>query len=64
MRSLFLNIIELLPKNLIHGKHMHLVLLENRLHLLVTPDLPFVLWDLEIALFDILPDLFDDLRPR
>lgn len=62
--SLFIDIIELLSKNLVHGKHMNLILLKDRLHPLVTPDLSLVFWDLQVSLFDVFPDLLNDLWPR
>jgi hypothetical protein len=61
---LFFNIIELLPKDLVHSEHMHLLLLEYQLHLLVAPYLALIVWVLEVACFDILPYLLDGLRAR
>jgi len=40
---------------------MNLVLLEHQMHLLVTANLAFVGWVLQISGFDVLPYLFDDL---
>jgi hypothetical protein len=59
--KLLLNIIKLLPQNLIHSKHMHLILLENQLHLIIAEDLALVGWVLQVARFDVLPYLLDDL---
>jgi hypothetical protein len=62
--ALFFNIIELFAQDLVHGKHMHLVLLENRMHPLVAANLALIFRDLQVPLFDILPDLLDHLWPR
>jgi hypothetical protein len=51
----FLNIIKLLPQDLVHGEHMDLILLEHQLHLLVAPNLAFVVRILQVARFDVLP---------
>ena len=61
---LFIDRIKLLSQNLVHSEHMHLIRLENGIHLLVAADLAFIFWDLEITLFDVFPDLFDDLWAR
>jgi hypothetical protein len=57
----FLDIIEVLPEQLIHRKHMYLILLEYALKLLIALDLPFVFRVLEIVLFNILPKLLNHL---
>jgi hypothetical protein len=62
--ALFLNLIELFAQDLVHCEHMHLVLLENRMHSLVAANLTLVFRDLQVPLFDILPDLLDHLWPR
>jgi hypothetical protein len=40
--SLFIRGVEVTGKQLVHGKHVHLVLLEHGVHFLVTPDLTLV----------------------
>jgi hypothetical protein len=58
---LLLDIVELLPQDLVHGEHVHLVLLEDQLHLLVAPDLALVVRVLQVARLDVLPYLLDGL---
>ena len=40
--SLFIRGVEVAGKQLVHGKHVHLVLLEHSVHFLVTLDLTLV----------------------
>jgi hypothetical protein len=61
---LFFNIIKLLPKDLVHSEHMHLLLLEHQLHLLVAPYLALIVWVLQVAGFNVLPYLLDGLGAR
>lgn len=61
---LFLNVIKLLAKNLVHSEHMNALLLEHRLHSLIAPDLALVGRVLQIAGFDVFPYFLDDLGPR
>ena len=61
---LLLDIVELLPQDLVHGEHVHLVLFEDQLHLLVAPDLAFVVRVLQVARLDVLPYLLDGLGTR
>ncbi len=61
---LFFNIIKLLPKDLVHSEHMHLLLLEYQLHLLVAPYLALIVWVLQVAGFNVLPYLLDGLGAR
>ncbi len=61
---LFFNIIKLLPKDLVHSEHMHLLLLEHQLHLLVAPYLTLIVWVLQVASFNVLPYLLDGLGAR
>ena len=64
LEALFLNLIELLAQDLVHCEHVHLVLFENCMHPLIASDLTFVFWDLQVPLFDILPDFLDHLWAR
>jgi hypothetical protein len=54
--------IQVLAKNLVHGKHVNLVLLEHTPHRSITTYLSLVLWILKVVLFDIFPYLFNGLR--
>lgn len=56
--------IQILREDLIHGEHMHLVLLEDRAELFVAPDHAFVVWVLQIAFADVRPDATDRLGSR
>jgi hypothetical protein len=60
----FLDRIEVLSEKLVHREHMHLVLLKNRLHLAIAKDLSLVGRVLQASLFDVSPNLLDDLRSR
>jgi hypothetical protein len=60
-RTLFLYFIELLAQDLVHGEHVYPVLLENCMHSLIASDLALVLRHLQVPLFDIFPDFFNDL---
>ena len=60
-RLLVFDVVQLLPQDLVHGKHMHLILLEDQLHLLVAPDLALIVRVLQVAGFDVLPYLLDGL---
>jgi hypothetical protein len=51
-------------EQLVHGKHVNSVLLEDRVHSIVTSDLTLVTRILQVTLFDISPDLLYCLRPR
>jgi len=61
---LLLYIIKLFPQDLVHGEHMNLILFEHQLHLLVAPDLAFIVRVLQVARFDVLPYLLDCLGAR
>jgi hypothetical protein len=56
--------IQILIEDLVHGKHMDAILLENRAHRIVAPDLALVGRVLQVALLDVLPDLLDGLGAR
>lgn len=60
----FLNIVQLLSQQFVHGKHVNFVLLKNQLHAVITDDLSFVGGILEVVGFDVHPYLFDDLGSR
>jgi hypothetical protein len=60
-KLLFFDVVELFAKDFVHREHMHLILLEHQLHLLVAPDLAFVVRVLQVAGFNILPYLLDSL---
>lgn len=61
---LFFDFVKLLPKDLVHGKHVYLILFEYGVHPLVASDLTLIFWDLQVPLFDVLPDFLDHLRSR
>lgn len=54
----------MLAKQLVHREHMHLILFEYKLHLVVADNLSFVIWILQVVCFDVLPYLLYDLWPR
>jgi hypothetical protein len=54
--------IQILTQNLVHAEHVHAVLLEDRAHCVVATDLALVGRVLQVALFDVFPDLLDGLR--
>lgn len=58
---LLLDRVELAPQELVHGKHVDLVLLKDSLQLLVAEDLTLVVGILELVAFDVIPELLDDL---
>jgi hypothetical protein len=60
-RLLVLNIVELLSQDLVHREHVHFVLLEYQLHLLVAADLAFIGGILQVSGFDVLPYFLDGL---
>ena len=59
---LFVRIVQVLVKNLSHGKHMHTVLFEDCAHWVIAADLTSVARILEIVVTDILPKFLDCLR--
>ena len=56
--------VQVLVKNLVHGEHVHPVLLKNCAHRIVTSNLPLVGRVLQVSLFNIFPDLLDGLWAR
>jgi hypothetical protein len=54
--------IQILAQNLVHAEHVHAVLLEHGAHGVVAADLALVGRVLQVALFDVFPDLLDGLR--
>lgn len=56
--------IEILTQDLVHGKHVNLVLLENAAHTIIASYLTFVIWILKTICLDIFPYLLDSLRTR
>lgn len=60
----FLDRIEVLSKHLVHRKHMYLILLENRLHLVIAINLALVGWILQVSRLDMSPNLLNHLRSR
>lgn len=62
--GLFVRIVQVLIKDLSHGKHMHAILFEDCAHRIITSDLPSVARILEIVVTDILPEFLDCLRAR
>lgn len=59
-----INSIQILIQNLVHGKHVNAVLLEDGTHGIIASNLALVVWILEIARFDVFPYLLHRLRPR
>lgn len=55
--------VQVLAQDLVHGEHVHLVLLEHGAHGLVADDLSLVVGILKVVFTDVLPDMFDALRP-
>jgi hypothetical protein len=53
--ELFIDGVELWVEDLVHGKHMDLVGLEDSPESVVTENLPLVGWVLEVVRFDIFP---------
>ena len=56
--SLFVRWIEVIPEDLVHSKHMHLILFEDCLHGPVAEKHSFIIGVLEIMLLDVSPDAF------
>ena len=54
--SNLINRIKILIENLVHGKHVHTILFENRAHGVVAANLPLVGRVLQVARFDVFPD--------
>ena len=54
--------IQVCVEDLVHGEHVDAVLLEDGAHGIVAADLALVAGVLEVARFDVLPDLLDGLR--
>ena len=54
--------IQVRVEDLVHGEHVDAVLLEDGAHGIVAADLALVAGVLEVARFDVLPDLLDGLR--
>ena len=53
--------IKVLVQDLVHGEHVYAVLLEHRTHRVVAANLSLVAGVLQVARFDVLPDLLDGL---
>ena len=51
------------PQNLVHLEHINFVGVEDGSEVVVAEDLAFVGRVLEVVVFDIYPELFDDLGP-
>jgi hypothetical protein len=62
--SFFFRRVEVVSKELVHGEHVHFVLLEDGVHGLVASDLTLVGGILKITFLDIRPDLLYCLRSR
>jgi hypothetical protein len=60
----FLDGVEVIANLFVHAEHVHLGLLEYRLHLVVADDLPLVLGVLEVVGLYMCPETLDHTRPR
>jgi len=56
--------VKILIENLVHGKHMNTIRLEDGAQSVVATNLAFVVRVLEVMFFDVLPDPLDRLRTR
>ena len=61
-RLLILDWVELVAEEFVHLEHIHSAGLENRLHLFVAAYLAFIFGILKVVCFNVLPQLFDNLR--
>jgi hypothetical protein len=62
--SNLINRIKILIENLVHGKHVHTILFENRPHRVVAANLPLISRVLQVARFDVFPDFLHSLGAR
>ena len=60
----FLNVKEILRKNLVHGEHVNSVCLEDSPHSIIAADLSLVVRVLEAVGFHVLPYPFHSLGSR
>lgn len=58
----FFNRVQVCIEDFVHGEHVHTVLLEDGAHGIVAADLALVGRVLEVACFDVFPNLLDSLR--
>jgi hypothetical protein len=62
--ELLANLVELRIDDLVHGKHVYFVSLENAAHCIITDNLALIVRVLQVVRFDVLPYLLDGLRAR
>ena len=60
--SSFIRVVHVLTEYLVHREHVDLVLLEYSSHPLVTADLAFVIWILQVIGSDMGPYALNNLR--
>ncbi|KAH8633604.1 hypothetical protein IG631_12238 [Alternaria alternata] len=60
----FVDGVQILVENLVHGEHVNAVLFEDCAHGVVASNLALVGRVLQVALFDVLPNLLDGLWTR
>lgn len=64
IESSFVRDVQILTQNLVHRKHVHLVLFEDRSQSIITANHALVIWVLEVICTHVGPNALDRLWPR
>ena len=64
IESSFVRDVQILAQDLVHRKHVHLVLFEDRSEGIITANHSLVIWVLEVIGTHVGPNAFDRLWPR